>query len=152
MQFLLNYAITNWKCNKCLFIAKNNKVFSKYTNVYFIKQEILTRVILFDNIDIFESNKNFLLIQKTFETFDLQKIFLKNNKEITKSSFDRNKDQFDSSNTHCDTSLLRNNKSERLSIYANTKNIIFQKITRQKVDKLLSITINYNSMYLIANN
>lgn len=54
-----------------MFVAKNNKDFSKYINFCYAEYNILVYIILLNNIDVLELNRKFLLIEKALEAFNL---------------------------------------------------------------------------------
>jgi len=89
-----------------LFVARNNRTFLRYINVCSLKHEILTYLILSNNIDISKSNREFLLIKRAFKVFDLQKIVLEKNRN---------------------TSAKLLNQSKSILAFNNTKNKIYSK-------------------------
>jgi len=132
-----------------LFVAKNNKGFSKYINICFAKYNILVYIILLNNIDVLELSRKFLLIEKALEAFNLYKIFLEKDKNINAKLLNKSKDILISNNTKSDIYLKQDSRTKKLLIYTNTKNIIFKKIINRKVNKFLSILIYYSSKNLI---
>jgi len=132
-----------------LFVAKNNKGFSKYINICFAKYNILVYIILLNNIDVLELNRKFLLIEKALEALNLYKIFLEKDKNINAKLLNKSKDILISNNTKSDIYLKQDSRTKKLLIYTDTKNIIFKKIINRKVNKFLLILINYSSKNLI---
>lgn len=132
-----------------MFVAKNNKGFSKYINICFGKYNILVYIILLNNIDVLELNRKFLLIEKALEALNLYKIFLEKDKNINAKLLNKSKDILISNNTKSDIYLKQDSRTKKLLIYTDTKNIIFKKIINRKVNKFLLILINYSSKNLI---
>lgn len=132
-----------------MFVAKNNKGFSKYINICFAKYNILVYIILLNNIDVLELNRKFLLIEKALEALNLYKIFLEKDKNINAKLLNKSKDILISNNTKSDIYLKQDSRTKKLLIYTDTKNIIFKKIINRKVNKFLLILINYSSKNLI---